>query len=142
MKRKPRDKADNPVAMAVFKTRIMKDVAALKTMAELQTEWGGDAHKVIEEFGRLAFMCHHAAGLHGLQETPEYRMIRASAGALLELRKRPETLEQVRPTLSATMAAIDRLLPKLTPIALAAGALEFDNLLHEAQNENHNKNHA
>jgi hypothetical protein len=71
----------------------------------------------------------HAAGHHGLGETPEARILAGTANALAELAESPASLEAQRGAVISGLAAIDRLMPELSTWALAAGALQLDQLL-------------
>lgn len=79
--------------------------------------------------GRLVYIVCHAAGHHGLGESPEARILAGTANALAEMAESPQALEQQRGAVISGLAAIDRLMPILTTWALAAGALQLDQLL-------------
>ena len=79
--------------------------------------------------GRLVYVVCHAAGHHGLGDTPEARILAGTANALADLAESPESLERQRGAVISGLAAIDRLMPELSTWALAAGALQLDQLL-------------
>ena len=79
--------------------------------------------------GRLVYIVCHAAGVHGLGETPEARILAGTANALADLAESPASLEAQRGAVISGLAAIDRLMPELSTWALAAGALQLDQLL-------------
>ena len=79
--------------------------------------------------GRLVYVVCHAAGHHGLGDTPEARILAGTANALAELAESPASLEAQRGAVISGLAAIDRLMPELSTWALAAGALQLDQLL-------------
>lgn len=124
-----RHMAVNPVTEALVRQQIDADIERLRTAAGLQAFMGGDGAQVINLVGRLTYIVCHAAGHHGLGELPEARILAGTANALGDMRDNSTGLEQARATLIAGLAAADRLLPQLSTIALAAGALELDALL-------------
>ncbi len=65
-----RHEACNPVTEAVVRRRIEGDIQRLRTEAGLQTYIGGDAARIANMAGRLVYVVCHAAGHHGLGETP------------------------------------------------------------------------
>ena len=124
-----RHEACNPVTEAVVRQRIEGDIQRLRTEAGLQTYMGGDAARIANMAGRLVYVVCHAAGHHGLGETPEARILAGTANALAELAESPASLERQRGAVISGLAAIDRLMPELSTWALAAGALQLDQLL-------------
>ena len=127
-----RHEACNPVTEAVVRQRIEGDIQRLRTEAGLQTYMGADAARVANMAGRLVYIVCHAAGLHGLGETPEARILAGTANALADIAETPAELERQRGAVIAGLQAIDRLMPKLHTFSLAAGSMELDNLLHTA----------
>lgn len=124
-----RHEACNPVTEAVVRWRIEGDIQRLRTEAGLQTYIGGDAARIANMAGRLVYVVCHAAGHHGLGESPEARILAGTANALAELAESPASLEAQRGAVISGLAAIDRLMPELSTWALAAGALQLDQLL-------------
>ena len=124
-----RHEACNPVAEAVVRQKIEADIQRLRTDASLQAYMGGDAARIASMAGRLVYVVCHAAGHHGLGETPEARILAGTANALAELAESPASLERQRGAVISGLAAIDRLMPELSTWALAAGALQLDQLL-------------
>ena len=124
-----RHESCNPVTEAVIRQRIEGDIQRLRTEAGLQTYMGGDAARIANMAGRLVYVVCHAAGHHGLGETPEARILAGTANALAELAESPASLERQRGAVISGLAAIDRLMPELSTWALAAGALQLDQLL-------------
>lgn len=121
--------AHNPVAQAMARQRIEADIRALRTRAGLQAHLGEDAPVLADACGRLIFVVAHAAGLHGLHDTPEARILLGTANALGDVAATPAMLEQQRAAITSGLAAIERLLPQLPESALAAGALELQYVL-------------
>ena len=122
----------NPVTEAVIRSRIEEDIQRLRTAVGLQAYIGEDAAMVANMAGRLVYIVCHAAGLHGLGETPEARILAGTANALGDIAETPAELERQRGAVIAGLQAIDRLMPKLHTFSLAAGSMELDNLLHTA----------
>ena len=127
-----RHKHVNPVTEAVIRSRIEEDIQRLRTAVGLQAYIGEDAAMVANMAGRLVYIVCHAAGVHGLGETPEARILAGTANALADIAETPAELERQRGAVIAGLQAIDRLMPKLHTFSLAAGSLELDNLLHTA----------
>lgn len=119
----------NPVTLALVRNQIAADVERLRTAAGLHTYTGNGGAEVTNLVGRLTYIVCWAAGHHGLHDTPEARILAGTANALAELAAQPHALEQQRATLIAGLAAIDRIMPQVSTTALAAGALELDELL-------------
>ena len=122
----------NPVTEAVIRSRIEEDIQRLRTAVGLQAYMGGDAARVANMAGRLVYIVCHAAGVHGLGETPEARILAGTANALADLAQDPKSIEAQRGAIVSGLAAIDRLMPSLHPLSMAAGALELDQLLAQA----------
>ena len=127
--RRTRHEACNPVTEAVVRQRIEGDIQRLRTEAGLQTYMGGDAARIANMAGRLVYVVCHAAGHHSLGETPEARILAGTANTLADLAESPASLEAQRGAVISGLAAIDRLMPELSTWALAAGALQLDQLL-------------
>lgn len=119
----------NPVTEAVIRSRIEEDIQRLRTAVGLQAYIGEDAARVANMAGRLVYIVCHAAGVHGLGESPEARILAGTANALADLAQDPDSIEAQRGAIVSGLAAIDRLMPKLHPLSMAAGALELDQLL-------------
>lgn len=129
---KNRHEVINPVTEAVIRSRIEADIQRLRTAVGLQAYIGEDAARVANMAGRLVYIVCHAAGLHGLGDTPEARILAGSANALADIAETPAELERQRGAVIAGLQAIDRLMPRLHTFSLAAGSLELDNLLNTA----------
>lgn len=122
----------NPVTEAVIRSRIEAKVQRLRTDTGLQAYMGDDAARIANMAGRLVYIVCHAAGLHGLGDTPEARILAGTANALADIAETPKELERQRGAVIAGLQAIDRLMPKLHTFSLAVGSLELDNLLNTA----------
>lgn len=122
----------NPVTEAVIRSRIVEDIQRLRTAVGLQAYIGEDAAMVANMAGRLVYIVCHAAGVHGLGDTPEVRILLGTANALGDIAETPAELERQRGAVIAGLQVIDRLMPKLHTFSLAAGSMELDNLLHTA----------
>ena len=125
-----RHKHINPVKEALIRQSIEGDIQRLRTDTGLQAYMGDDAARVANMAGRLVYIVCHAAGVHGLGETPEARILAGTANALADIAETPAELERQRGAVIAGLQAIDRLMPKLHTFSLAAGSMELDNLLH------------
>ena len=119
------DLAHNRIAHALVRVRIMDEVLQLRTRAGIHAYMGSDAAQVADTMGRLVFTVAHAAGLHGLGDTPEARILLGTANALGDVAATPAALEQQRAAITSGLAAIERLLPQLAENSLATGALEL-----------------
>lgn len=128
----PRGDSDilhNRIAQALVRARIMDEVRQLRTRAGLHAYIGADAAQLADSMGRLVYTVAHAAGLHGLGDTPDASILRGCANALADVAATPAALDQQRNAITSGLAAIERLLPQLHEFSLAAGALELDRLL-------------
>ena len=123
----------NPVTEAVIRSRIEADIQRLRTDTGLQAYMGDDAARVANMAGRLIYIVCHAAGVHGLGETPEARILAGTANALADIANTPEELDRQRGAVIAGISAIDRLMPKLHTLSLAAGAMELDRLINTTE---------
>ena len=130
---KNRHEVINPVTEAVIRSRIEADIQRLRTDTGLQAYMGDDAARVANMAGRLVYIVCHAAGLHGLGETPEARILAGTANALADIANTPEELDRQRGAVIAGISAIDRLMPKLHTLSLAAGAMELDRLINTTE---------
>lgn len=135
-KRKPKrhyDRAQvlavNPVTMALVRRQIANEIDSLRTAAGLHAYMGEDAATATNLLGRVVYIVCYAAGVHHLGETPEARILAGTANALGDLADSSTDLEAQRGTLTAGLAAVDRLMPRLSVAALVAGALQLDHLL-------------
>lgn len=119
----------NPVTKAAICANIEADIARLRTGADLHAYTGDNAPILANLAGRLVYIVCHAARAHGLEESPEARIMAGTANALADLAACPDDMEKLRGAIQSGLAAIDRLMPKLHTWSLAAGALELDELL-------------
>lgn len=124
-----RHKSINPVTEAVVRQRIASDIDRLRTGAQLHAYTGADATALATLAGRLVYIVCHAARVHGLEQSPEARILAGTANALGDLAQDHDSIEKQRATIISGLAAIDRLMPQLHTFSLAAGALELDALL-------------
>ena len=93
---KNRHEVINPVTEAVIRSRIEADIQRLRTDTGLQAYIGEDAARVANMAGRLVYIVCHAAGVHGLSETPEARILAGTANALGDIAETPAELERQR----------------------------------------------
>ena len=85
----------NPVTEAVIRSRIEEDIQRLRTAVGLQAYIGEDAAMVANMAGRLVYIVCHAAGVHGLGETPEARILAGTANALADIAETPAELDNL-----------------------------------------------
>lgn len=126
---KARHSFTNPVTKAAIRANIDADIACLRTGADRHAYIGANAPVLLNLAGRLVYIVCHAAREHGLEESPEARIMAGTANALADLAACPADMEKQRGAIQSGLAAIDRLMPKLHTWSLAAGALELDELL-------------
>ena len=130
---KNRHEVINPVTEAVIRSRIEADIQRLRTDTGLQAFMGNDAARIASMAGRLVYIVSFAAGLHNLGDTPEASILAGTANALADIANTPEELERQRGAVIAGLSAIDRLMPKLHTLSLAAGAMELDRLVNNTE---------
>ena len=123
----------NPVTEAVIRVRIEADIQRLRTDAGLQAFMGDDAARIASMAGRLVYIVAFAAGMHNLGKTPEASILAGTANALADIANTPAELERQRGAVIAGLNAIDRLMPKLHTLSLAAGAMELDRLVNNTE---------
>ncbi len=121
--------ARNPIAQAVVRQRIEGEIRTLRTRAGIHAHLGGDAAALADACGRLVYVVAHAARLHGLEGTPEARILAGTASALGDVVAIPTSLDANRPAVLSGLDACERLLPQLHTWSLTAGALQLDNIL-------------
>lgn len=131
--RSDRHEIINPVTEAVIRVRIESDIQRLRTDAGLQVFMGDDAARIASMAGRLVYIVSFAAGLHNLGNTPEASILAGTANALADIANTPEELDRQRGAVIAGLSAIDRLMPKLHTLSLAAGAMELDRLVNNTE---------
>ena len=131
--RSDRHEIINPVTEAVIRVRIESDIQRLRTDAGLQVFMGDDAARIASMAGRLVYIVSFAAGLHNLGNTPEASILAGTANALADIANTPEELDRQRGAVIAGLSAIDRLMPKLHTLSLAAGAMELDRLVNNTK---------
>lgn len=131
--RSDRHEIINPVTEAVIRVRIEADIQRLRTDAGLQAFMGDDAARIASMAGRLVYIVSFAAGLHNLGNTPEASILAGTANALADIANTPEELDRQRGAVIAGLGAIDRLMPKLHTLSLAAGSLELDRLINTTE---------
>lgn len=119
------------VAKALVKRDILATIATLRTTMGLQAYMGQDVSAIAHSAGRLFFIVAHAANAAGYGNSPEGSIILGAASALGDVVEIPGRLEQQRGAIISGLAAVDRLLPKLTALQLADGAFAFEGLLKD-----------
>lgn len=128
-RRRPRDPAISPVAVAMLRATIRQTFRDLKTRTELQAWAGADAATLVNSAGRMLFMVSSAAMAAGMDpDQPDCRVLRGMGEALGDLRA-DDRLEFHRPAIQAGLEAIDRLLPVCSDMALGLAAVDLEKLL-------------
>lgn len=124
-----------PVAIAVLRVSIQKDLDELRTDANLHAYMGDDVDNILSKAGRMVYMVLFAVGKQKTipNDHPDVRIIVGAGNALGDLNTTPASLEQQRGAVRSGLAAIDRLLPELSDWALAEGALRLDQLLASSE---------
>lgn len=123
-------RASSLIEGVVFKMRIAKDLAHLRTEAGLHAFMGADAAALCNMTGRLIYITAFAVGKQwGDTDHPDARILLGAASALGDLMEHPSDLERHRSAIQSGLGAIDRLMPELSEWALAEGALRLDQLL-------------
>lgn len=126
---KQRHRFAHPVAKSCTSDFIQKEISSLRAAASFHAFFGDNAPAVVEQAGRLAYVVAYAAGLERIGHTPDARILEGAASALGDLSEHPGDLERVRASICNGLDAVDRLLPQLAPLAMAAGALHLDEIL-------------
>ena len=133
MKRRKYPAHRNPVAAAILRAGIRRDVAELKTSAELHAWTGSDAARLVNSAGRMMWIVAGSAVACGEpDDSPDIRIIRGMGEALGDLNA-DGRLEFHRPTIQSGLMAIERPLPKCSDWALGTAALKLDELLKTGQ---------
>lgn len=109
------------VEKAVLKSKIREDLQMLRTSAGLHAYTGNDGEKLANLAGRLLFITAYAAGKEGLGDTPEANILAGSASALGDIAEGTASVEAQRGAVISGLAAVERLLPKLTIKFIAEG---------------------
>lgn len=131
---RPARRASSLIEGVVFKMRIAKDVARLRTGAGLHAFMGADAAALCNLTGRLIYITAFAVGKQwGDTDRLDARILLGAASALGDLMEHPGDLERHRGAIQSGLGAIDRLMPELSEWALAEGALRLDQLLQSAE---------
>lgn len=116
----------NPVALAIQRRRIRRDLDLLLLDAQIHALFGAHWPNLLNLTGRLVYITLGAATAAKMTtEDPDLRILLGTGEALGDLRQ-DHRLEQHRPALAAGLFAVERLLPQLRDLDLAAAALEVD----------------
>jgi hypothetical protein len=115
---------DNPIAASIFRKQIADSIKQIKDSAELQAFMGDAADKLIADAGQLLFAVAYAAAACRLPDGPDIRILRGTGEALADLARNHGDLERQRQSIISGLAAIERLLPTLSPWALGLGLIE------------------
>jgi len=125
----------NPVAQSVVRNKALASLKRLKFDAEMQAWAGNKVAEFVSDSCMLLFAVAYAhmicrqfpeAIAHGrlATSTPDARIMRGMANALQELANHSSQLELHRPTIQSGLAAIERVIPDLEPLAIGVGFAE------------------
>ena len=104
---------------------LKKDLAELKTGAELQSFFGDDPGKLVQQAGILLFSVARSCEMHKIgKDDPDVRIIRGMAGALEDLSSHLGRLEVHRASIQSGLAAIERLIARVSIFAIGHGMLD------------------
>ena len=128
MKRR-RDKLySNPVAQAMVRQQVMASLRRIKTDSELQAYAGARVSDLVSDACMLLYSVAWACRVNGIgADNPDARIMRGMASALADLAAYPSQLETHRPAIQSGLAAIERVLPSLEPLAIGVGMVECKN---------------
>lgn len=116
----------NPVALALVRRRIRRDLDLLLLDAQIHVLFGAHWPNLLNLTGRLVYITLGAAAAQRITtDDPDMRILLGTGEALGDLRH-DHRLEQHRPALISGLFAVERLLPQLRDLDLAASALEVD----------------
>ena len=131
MKKPRREKLySNPVAQSVTRKKVMDSLKRIKMDAELQAYAGGRVAEMVSDACMLLFAVAFAWHIVGVKaDSPDARIMRGMANALADLAAHPNQIEIHRPSIQSGLAAIERVLPSLDPLAIGVGMVECKNLI-------------
>ena len=125
MKRKRDPLYSNPVSQAVVRRQVMQSLARLKRDCELQAYIGSRVPELVSDACMTLYAVAYAHMICKLPtDTPDVRIMRGLASALADLAMHPAQLEVHRPAIQSGLAAIERVLPNLEPLAIGVGMVE------------------
>lgn len=125
MKRKRDPLYSNPVAQAVVRGKVMESLERIKRDSELQAYMGARVPELVSDACMLLYAVAYAHMVCRLPtDTPEARIMRGLASALADLANHPAQIELHRPAIQSGLAAIERVLPDLEPLAIGVGMVE------------------
>lgn len=133
MKRKRDPLYSNPVSQAVVRRKVMASLTRLKRDCELQAYMGSRVPEMVSDACMTLYAVAYAHMIcrtnpklrHKLAATSaDARIMRGLAGALQDLANHPDQLELHRPAIQSGLAAIERVLPDLEPLAIGVGMVK------------------
>jgi hypothetical protein len=128
MKRRRDPLYSNPIAQAVVRSQVLQSLKRLKTDSELQAWAGSAVPELVSDACMLLFAVAWAHKTMRLPaDSPDARIMRGLASALADLAAHPAQIETHRPAIQSGLAAIERVLPRLEPLALGVGMVECKN---------------
>lgn len=110
---------------AEIERELRSSLAELKTGAELQIMFGDNAESLVRQAGILLFSVARACEMHKIgKDDPDVRIIRGLAGALEDLSIHLGRLEFHRASIQSGLAAIERLIARVSIFAIGHGMLD------------------
>ena len=104
---------------------LRRSLSELKTGAELQSLFGDNAENLVRQAGILVFSVARACQLHRISaDDPDIRIMRGLAGSLEDLALHLDRLEFHRASIQAGLAAVERLIERVSIFAVGHGMLD------------------
>lgn len=117
-------------ARQIVLDQISADVRRLQLDAAIHAWTGADAQRIADRGGRICYLVANAANRAGFTaDHPDMRIVRGLANTLADLVAYPAGLERYRPSITAGIAALQRLLPHCSQLDMANAAVEMELLL-------------
>ena len=126
----------NPVASALIKTQILKDIQSIQTDAMLHALIGANDTKLVDNAGRVAYIAAESARLCRIDKgsnEPDMRIIAGMANALYELATNTGDKAMHRLSITSGLHACQRLITQCIPWAIGLAALKVDEIIQKTQ---------
>lgn len=114
----------NPLGKAVLKNQIIKDVKKLKTDSEIQAFMGGNHEAIAKNAGVLLYSMSVAIKAQRYPYDSDVSILRGMAEALESIMESPVQLENQRQSIISGLAAMERIIPKLSTWAIGFGMVK------------------
>lgn len=130
-KKKPFNRLDNPVAAAILKVQIRKDLQVMQTDAMLHALIGENDTKLIDNAARMAFIASEGARRCELpSDSPDMRIVAGMASALADLATGKGDRQLHKLSISSGLQACSRLLEQCSVWAIGLAAMMVDDLIN------------